>query len=94
MIIAALTSINGYDLVRANAIKLFVSIFYNLVALAVFIKSGNADLFFGLTLALGNAAGAWFGSHWAVDRGEKWIKVVLVVTSLAFAIRLVWQTLD
>lgn len=94
MIIAALTSINGYDLVRANAIKLFVSIFYNLVALAVFIKSGNVDPFLGLTLALGNATGAWFGSHWAVDSGEKWIKVVLVVTSLAFAIRLVWQTLE
>ena len=94
IIIAALTSINGFDLIRANAIKLFVSIFYNLVALGVFIQSGNADPFFGLTLALGNAAGAWFGSHWAVDRGEKWIKVVLVVTSLAFAIRLVWQTLE
>ena len=63
IIIAALTSINGYDLVRANAIKLFVSIFYNLVALGVFIQSGNVDPFLGLTLALGNAAGAWFGSH-------------------------------
>ena len=94
IIIAALTSINSYDLVRANAIKLFVSFFYNLVALGVFIQSGNVDPFLGLTLALGNATGAWFGSHWAVDRGEKWIKVVLVVTSLAFAIRLVWQTFE
>ena len=94
IIIAALTSINGYDLVRANAIKLFVSIFYNLVALGVFLQSGNVDPFLGLTLALGNAAGAWVGSHWAVARGEKWIKTVLVVTSLAFAIRLVWQTFE
>lgn len=94
IIIAALTSINGYDLVRANAIKLFVSIFYNLVALGVFIQSGNVDPFLGLTLALGNASGAWFGSHWAVARGEKWIKLVLVITSLAFAIRLVGQTFE
>ncbi len=92
IIIAALTSINSFDLVRANAIKLFVSFFFTIVALGVFIQSGNVDLFLGLTLALGNATGAWFGSHWAVDRGEKWIKVVLVVTSIAFAIRLVWQT--
>ena len=92
IIIAALTSINSYDLVRANAIKLFVSFFFTIVALAIFIHSGNVDPFLGLTLALGNATGAWFGSHWAVDRGEKWIKAVLVVTSLAFAIRLVWQT--
>ena len=93
IIIGALTSINGYDLVRANAIKLFVSFFFTIVALGIFIYNGNVDPFLGLTLALGNATGAWFGSNWAVDRGEKWIKVVLVVTSLAFAIRLVWQTL-
>ena len=93
IIIAALTSINRFDLVRANAIKLFVSFFFTIVALGIFIYNGNVDPFLGLTLALGNATGAWFGSNWAVDRGEKWIKVVLVVTSLAFAIRLVWQTL-
>ena len=93
IIIAALTSINRFDLVRANAIKLFVSFFFTIVALGIFIYNDNVDPFLGLTLALGNATGAWFGSNWAVDRGEKWIKVVLVVTSLAFAIRLVWQTL-
>ena len=92
IIIAALTSINRFDLVRANAIKLFVSFFFTIAALCIFIIRGNVHLSFGLTLALGNATGAWFGSHWAVDRGEKWIKVVLVVTSLVFAIRLVWQS--
>lgn len=99
LIIAALTTINGLDLVRANAIKVFAIFFYTIIALGVFIVM---DVYFdevdihwglGLTLAVGNATGAWIGSHWAVDKGEKWIKAVLVVTVLALAIRLFWKTL-
>ena len=93
IVIAALTLINGFDLVRTNAIKVFVIFFYTIIALIVFIMSRNVDWPLGLTLAVGNATGAWIGSHWAVDKGDKWIKVVLVVTVLAFAIRLFWQTL-
>ena len=93
IIIAALTLTNGFDLVRTNAIKLFVVFFYTVIALFVFIKSGNVQWGLGLTLAVGNATGAWIGSHWAVDKGDKWIRVVLVVAVLAFAIRLFWKTL-
>ncbi len=93
IIIAALTLTNGFDLVRTNAIKLFVVFFYTVSALFVFVQSGNVNWSLGLTLAVGNATGAWIGSHWAVDKGDKWIRVVLVVAVLAFAIRLFWQTL-
>ena len=93
IIIAALTLTNGFDLVRTNAIKLFVVFFYTISALVVFIQSGNVNWYFGLTLAVGNATGAWIGSHWAVEKGDKWIRVVLIVAVLAFAIRLFWQTL-
>ena len=48
----------------------------------------QVDWTLGVTLAMGNATGAWIGSHWAVEKGEKWIKVVLVVTVLIFATNL------
>ena len=94
LIIAALTVINGLDLVRANAIKVFAIFFYTIIALGVFIVKVDINWGLGLTLAVGNATGAWIGSHWAVDKGEKWIKAVLVVTVLALAIRLFWKTLQ
>jgi uncharacterized membrane protein YfcA len=93
IIIAALTLTNGFDLVRTNAIKLFVVLIYTIIALYVFIKSGNVNWSLGLTLAVGNATGAWIGSHWAVAKGDKWIRVVLVVAVVAFAIRRFWETL-
>ena len=93
LIIPALTVINGFDLVRTNAIKIFVVFFYTIVALGAFVKEGNVHWSLGFTLAIGNATGAWFGSHWSVDKGEKWIKIVLVVAVTAFAARLFWQSL-
>lgn len=93
IIIAALTLMHNFELARTNAIKVFVIFFYTIIALIVFIKSRNVNWPLGLTLAVGNATGAWIGSHWAVAKGDRWIRAVLVVAVLAFAIRLFWQTL-
>ncbi len=90
LVITALRLLTGIDLVRTNAIKVFVIFFYTVVALGIFISQGKVNWYLGPTLAAGNACGAWLGSHWAVEKGDKWIKVMLIVAVIAFAIRLVW----
>ncbi len=90
LIITALRLLTGMDLVRTNAIKVFVIFFYTVVALGIFILEGKVNWYLGPTLAVGNACGAWLGSHWAVEKGDKWIKVMLIVAVIVFAIRLVW----
>lgn len=92
LVITALRLLTGIDLVRTNAIKVFVIFFYTVVALGIFILKDKVNWYLGPTLAVGNACGAWLGSHWAVEKGDKWIKVVLIVAVLAFAIRLVWMS--
>lgn len=91
IVIASLTLTNGFDLARTNAIKVFVIFFYTIIALIAFIRYVDWPL--GLTLAVGNGTGAWIGSHWAVAKGDKWIRVVLVFAVLASATGLVWKTL-
>lgn len=88
LVITALRLLTGIDLVRTNAIKVFVIFCYTVVALGTFIINKQVDWTLGVTLAMGNATGAWIGSHWAVEKGDKWIKVVLVVTVLVFAANL------
>jgi len=90
LVITALRLLTGMDLVRTNAIKVFVIFFYTVVALGIFISQGKVNWYLGPTLAVGNACGAWLGSYWAVEKGDKWIKVMLIVAVIAFAIRLVW----
>ena len=94
LVITALRLLTGIDLVRTNAIKVFVIFFYTVVALGIFIIKDKVNWYLGPTLAIGNACGAWLGSHWAVEKGDKWIKVVLIVAVLGFAIRLVWMSVS
>lgn len=88
MIIAALTSINGFSLVKTNSVKVFVVLIYTIAALGVFIYEGKINWLYGLMLAIGNSAGAWFASRWSVDKGDKVVKVVLVIAVFGLAIKL------
>lgn len=87
LIISALLC-QGFDLVRTNAIKVIVIGGFTLVALAVFIRHGQVHYGMGLALATGNACGGWLGSRLAVKKGHDWIKKVVSLTVLAFAVKL------
>jgi len=93
MIIATLTIVNGFNLVRTNALKMFVVLFCTFVALIIFVINDHVNWGIGIALGGGNAVGAWVGSHWAVEKGDKWIRIILVVTVSAFAIKLIWTSL-
>jgi uncharacterized membrane protein YfcA len=78
----------GWDLVRANSIKVFVILLFTLVALAVFAADGKVDWPAGLVLGAGNMLGAWHGARSAVRRGPGWIRWVMVVMAVLAAARL------
>jgi len=88
IIIASLTLITGMSLVQINSLKVFVVAFYMLSSLLVFVISGKVDWALGLTLAVGNGIGAYLGSNFAVAKGDKWIRVVLVIAVLAMSAKL------
>lgn len=87
LIITALL-VHGLDLVRINAVKVIVIFAFTVIALGVFIFHGQVDYVLGLSLALGNSAGGWIGTHYAVEKGHDWIKRFVIITVLVFALRL------
>lgn len=86
--IAALTHINGFSLVKANFVKVFVALIYTFSALAIFIYEDKIDWLLGLVLAVGNGLGGWIASRWSAEKGDKAIRIFLVVTVIALAIKL------
>jgi uncharacterized membrane protein YfcA len=80
--------VHGFDLVRINAVKVIVIFSFTFIALGVFIYHGQIDYGLGLALAAGNSIGGWIASHVAVKKGHDWIKKVVTVTVLIFAIKL------
>lgn len=89
LIITALL-VHGLDLVRINAIKVFVIFAYTFIALGVFIYHGQVDYSLGLALAAGNSLGGMIGPKLAVDKGHDWIKKVVSLTVLVFALKLLF----
>jgi len=90
LIITALLC-HGLDLVRINAVKVFVVLFFTAIALAVFIQHGQVDYKLGLALAVGNSIGGWLGTKLAIAKGHGFIRKLLFAVIVVFAIRLFWQ---
>jgi uncharacterized membrane protein YfcA len=72
----------GYELVKANAIKSFIIFLYTPVALIVFILNNQINWAYGLMIALGTIAGAYFAARMAVKKGAKFLKWVIIVIIL------------
>ncbi len=93
VIIAVLTLITGMSLVKVNCLKIFITFIFTVSSLLVFIMNSKVNLLLGLTLASGSAIGAYFGSIIAINKGERWIRIFLIITILAMAAQL-WGLLD
>lgn len=88
IIIATLSLITGLSLVRINALKVFVVLIYMVFSLAIFVVNGKINLPFGIALSVGSAIGAYLGSNFAIAKGDKWIRAILIVSVTAMAIKL------
>lgn len=81
-LLAALVLGAGYDLVRANAVKLLIVLCFTIFALIIFMLNGQVEWKTGVVLALGNMAGAWIASRMAVKRGAKFVRWFLLAVLL------------
>ncbi|HEY0770584.1 MAG TPA: sulfite exporter TauE/SafE family protein [Sphingobacteriaceae bacterium] len=88
MVIAVLSIVNNLSLVKSNYVKVFAAIVYTGVSVIVFALEGKVVWITGLVLAIGHALGGWYASRWSVDKGEVWIKRVMIVSILAMAVKL------
>jgi len=89
LLMAALRRLLVLDLLRVNMHKVAVVLLYTVPSLAVFALTGHVSWLAGLALGVGNAAGGWAGTRLQVRRGERVVRVVLVVAVAAMAVRLV-----
>ena len=88
IIIAALTMITRLNLVETNSHKVFIVGVYMVFSLIVFAFNDKVCWDIGLCLAAGMGLGGWVGSHWAVARGERWIRIALTICVIAMVIKL------
>ncbi len=79
LLLAGLVLGSGYNLVKANAVKVFIVLIYTVFTLGIFVYNGQVNIVAGLILAIGNMAGAWIGAHFSIRGGAKYVRYVLIV---------------
>jgi uncharacterized membrane protein YfcA len=87
-LVLAVTTAAGLDLVRGNAVKVLAILCWTVAALGVFAAAGSVDWQLGAALAAGNLAGGVTGARLTVLKGHRWVKAVVTVTAILFALGL------
>jgi len=89
-LLLAVTSAAGFNLIRGNALKVTVVLTFTPLALVLFAWNGKVDWAMGFALAAGNFLGGLAGVHLQVLKGHKWVRGVVTVVIVVFAIRLLF----
>jgi uncharacterized membrane protein YfcA len=87
LILAATTAL-GLDLVRGNAVKVLTVLCFTALSLALFAWNGRVDWLMGVVLAAGTTTGGIIGARLTVLKGHRWVRTVVTVAMIAFALKL------
>ena len=88
IIMATLHHLMKFNLVRTNMHKVFIIFIYTIPALIIFAITENINYIYGLMLAAGMACGAWWAAKLAVKKGEKIVRIILLIAILIMALKL------
>lgn len=80
------------DLVRANAVKVWVILGYTVLSIGIFLYSGRIDPWVALAASSGQVFGGAVGARLTVKKGARWVRVIVVVAAWAFALKLLGVT--
>lgn len=88
LIMAAFQYLMKLNLIKVNMHKVFVILVFTVPALLGFILADKINWYYGLTLAAGNSFGAWWAAKFSVKKGEKLIRVVLIIAIFVMSLKL------
>jgi len=84
----AVLGLAGLDLVRGNALKVLIILLFTILALAIFAWQGKVEWLPGLVLGAGTLVGGQVGVHLTVLKGHRWVRAVVTVAVIVFAVLL------
>lgn len=91
MLIVAFVLLFGDTMTRASGNAKVVNLASNLAALLLFTVRGTVLWKIALPMAAANAAGAFVGARLAVKRGDRFVRVVVLVVVAALVVKIAWD---
>lgn len=83
--------LGGLSIVEATARTKVLNFTSNFAALLFFIAAGLPVWELGLVMAVGQFLGAQLGSKMVVTKGQQWIRPLVIIMSMAMALKLLWE---
>ena len=80
-------SCQGHDLIKSTAIAKSLNFSTNIASLIIFIAAGHIAWVIGLIMMLGQAIGAYFGSHFLYKIKPVYLRIIVVVMSTSMLVK-------
>jgi len=87
-LLAALVLASGFDLIKANALKVLMVLIYTPFSLAIFMINHQVDYKLGFIVAAGSMFGAWLGARMSVKWGPAVVRFILLAVLLVASVKL------
>ena len=84
----AIVALLGYGFRKAAGLGRVLNFASNAAALAYFIGAGQVVWEAGIPMAVAMLAGGWTGSHVGMKHGDRWLKPLFVIITLALMVRI------
>ena len=88
VIMIFLNRLNRLSLIKTNATKVLVVMIYSTVALIFFAFNDAVNWKLGLLMAFGTLFGAWWASRWSVRKGDRVIRIAMLLAIFIMSIKL------
>jgi uncharacterized membrane protein YfcA len=83
--------IGRLSIIEATARAKVLNFKSNIAALIFFLAAGLPIWEIGLVMAVGQFLGARVGAHIVMNKGQKWIRPLVILMSLSMALKLLWE---
>ena len=82
-------SLRGYGIINSTAIAKTLNFSTNIASLIIFLIAGKIIWTIGLVMMLGQAIGAWLGSHFLCSINPKYLRILVVLMCFGMLIKYV-----
>ncbi|WP_143609011.1 sulfite exporter TauE/SafE family protein [Thermosipho affectus] len=86
-LITSLIFIEGNNIIKANALKVFIVLCYTSFSFLIFLLNGKIDILKGTILAFGTMIGAKLGTTTALKSSTKFVRLIVFVMIVISSIR-------
>ncbi|OFX59333.1 MAG: hypothetical protein A2046_13015, partial [Bacteroidetes bacterium GWA2_30_7] len=91
LLLFALVILSGFDIVKANALKVFIVLLYSPFSLLIFMLHNQVEYAVGLISSIGNLFGGIVAAYFAISWGGnflKWFLIAIILISSSYSLGL------